>query len=126
MERRSVGGVDTRARGGISVTSLTPKGSPSSSPGRLTRRDLRLGAVRRLAGRVDGERHDRIEARIEARDRGEMGVEHLDRAHRPRTHHRGKLDGGSIRVKRLVVARHHFPDQWTNRRSIRRNIRFSP
>ncbi len=109
----------------VSVTSLTPKGRPSSEPCRLARHDPGFGAARGLAGRVGGESDDRIEAGVEARDGREMRVEHLDRAHRPRAHHRGELDGGLPR-QCLVGGRHHFPDQWTNRRSIRRNIRFSP
>ena len=99
VERRTIGGADAGGLGHV----LDAEGQAFERRGRLACHDLRLGTPRRLAGRVGGERHDRIEAGIEARDCREMRIEHFDRAHRPRAHHRGELDGGFSR-QRLVGA----------------------
>jgi hypothetical protein len=120
MEWRSVGGADAGGLGDV----FDAEGQAFERAQRLARRNPCRGPPGGLAARVGNEGHDGIELRIEARDCREMRIEHLDRAHRPRAHHRGELDRRLPRQR--VVGGHHLPDQCTNRRSTNRNIRLSP
>ena len=62
-------------------------------PDGVTAHDGGLRGARRLARAIGDQRHDGIELRIDARDHGEMGVKHLERAHGAGADQSGQLDG---------------------------------
>jgi hypothetical protein len=119
IERRAVGGADARGRRDV----LDPDRQAGEQALRLAARQRRLEILGFFPRGISDERHNRIELRIDARDYGEMGVEHLERAHRPRRDQRGEF---TRRLSGEISICGHLPDQCTKRRSMMRNIRLSP
>ena len=81
-----------------------------------------LGGNRAFARLLGGERDDRVQRGIEPRDDGEMRIENLDRADLARRDQVRQLARGFAGQAGVG----HFPDQWTKRRSTRRNSRLRP
>ena len=84
-------GAERRANAGSERDVLDGNGKPGERPGLLAAHERGLGGACLLLCPIGHQCHDGVEPGVEALDYREVGIEHLDRAHRARPHQRAEF-----------------------------------